>query len=67
VSYHVRGEAHGRHVLSEAQARLAFYLAHDRCYSLSELAQMFGVHKGTIQSLKEGRTWKWLNQTEERK
>lgn len=53
-----RGELNGHSKLTEEQVRLIFNAYHDGAYFQYELAEMFGVNKGTIQAVVSGRSWK---------
>lgn len=52
------GELNGQSKLTEEQVKLIFSAYHDGAYFQYELAEMFGVNKGTIQAIVTKRSWK---------
>jgi hypothetical protein len=55
---HLQGEETSMNKLTEKQVR---FIREDGVHTIQELSNMFEVHISCIKSIKEGRTWGWLD------
>jgi hypothetical protein len=50
---------HGNAKISESDAKEIFYLTHKTTMSLGDIAEIYGVSKGCVADIKQGRQWGW--------
>ncbi len=55
-----QGEANGRALLTEAQARKVLILARTGVLTQQEIAERYGIRISTVRAIKGGRIWKHL-------